>query len=91
MPWVSCAGNTCFFTTNTSVTSRFARYLEKTGQFEMLTLHERIAKALGWTVAEAQSFSLPTLRELVRPVSPKLALLITDAMQDKSYFFREES
>jgi hypothetical protein len=37
------------------------------------TLHERIAEALGWTVEEAQSFSLQSLRELVRPVSPSLA------------------
>ena len=44
-------------------------------------LHERIAKALGWTVEEARSFSLPALRELVRPVSMKLALEITLQIQ----------
>ena len=37
-----------------------------------MSLHERIAQALGWTVAQTQSFSLRALRELVRPVSPKL-------------------
>lgn len=35
-------------------------------------LHERIAKALGWSVADVQSFPLATLRELVRQVSPEL-------------------
>lgn len=45
-----------------------------------MTLHERIAKALGWTVEQAQSFSLPALRDLVRPVSPKLAHEITLAI-----------
>lgn len=45
------------------------------------SLHARIAKALGWTVKEAQSFSLPALRDLVRPVSPKLAEEITLRIQ----------
>jgi hypothetical protein len=44
-------------------------------------LHERIAKALGWTVEEARSFSLPALREVVRPVSMKLAYEITLQIQ----------
>jgi hypothetical protein len=39
----------------------------------MLTLDERIARALGWTVGEVQGFSLQSLRELVRSVDPKLA------------------
>lgn len=30
-----------------------------------MSLHERIAAALGWTVREAEGFSLATLRELV--------------------------
>lgn len=47
-----------------------------------MNLHERIARVLGWTVEQAQSFSLPTLRELVRPVSAKLAHEITLAMQN---------
>jgi hypothetical protein len=45
------------------------------------SLHARIAKALGWTVKEAQSFSLPALRDLVQPVSPKLAEEITLRIQ----------
>lgn len=46
----------------------------------MPTLHERIAAALGWTVAETQGFSLPTLRDLVRPVSSALAGEITERL-----------
>ncbi len=44
-------------------------------------LRGRIAQALGWSVSDATSFSLATLRDLVRPVSPKLAHEITTAMQ----------
>lgn len=36
-------------------------------------LHERIAEALGWSLAAVQSLSFQAVRELVRPVSPKLA------------------
>ncbi len=43
-------------------------------------MHARIAQTLGWTEDQARSFSLPSLRELVRPVSPKLASEITVAM-----------
>ena len=46
-----------------------------------MSLHERIAAALGWTVAQAQSFSLPSLREMVRPVSAKLAHEITQEIR----------
>jgi hypothetical protein len=46
----------------------------------MSTLHERIAAALGWTVAETQTLSLPSLRDLVRPVSPALAGEISDLL-----------
>lgn len=38
-----------------------------------MTLHDRIAAALGWTPEQARSFSLLALRDLVHPVSPKLA------------------
>lgn len=47
-----------------------------------MNLHERIAQALGWTVEQAQSFSLVALRDLVRPVYPKLAHEITLFMED---------
>lgn len=36
-------------------------------------IHERIAEVLGWTVAETKTLSLASLRELVRPLDPKLA------------------
>jgi len=47
---------------------------------------ERVAKVLGWTEAEVQSFSLPTLREVVRRVSPKLAYEITQVMRGPDYY-----
>ncbi len=43
-------------------------------------LHERIADALGWTVYDAKRFSLISLRDVVRPVFPKLAAEITDVI-----------
>jgi hypothetical protein len=55
-----------------------------------MTLHERIAEALGWTVKETQSFSFQTLRDLVRPVSPKLAHELTVAIQTGSYLVETE-
>lgn len=48
-------------------------------------LKERIAQALGWTVAETNTFSLQTLRELVRPVSPKLAHELDLQIQGGAY------
>jgi hypothetical protein len=48
----------------------------------MESLHERIARALGWTVEETQGFSLLSLRDLVGPISPKLAHEITLALED---------
>jgi hypothetical protein len=44
-------------------------------------LHARVAAVLGWTESETQSFSLLSLRELVRPVSPKLAHELTLATE----------
>lgn len=55
---------------------------------ERMTLHERIALALGWTVEQAKSFSLLSLRDLVRPVSPKLADEITNAINSPGYYSR---
>jgi hypothetical protein len=43
-------------------------------------LRVRIAKALGWTQAEVGQFSLPALREMVRPVDPKLAERISEVI-----------
>lgn len=45
-----------------------------------INLRARAAEALGWTITEAQSLSLQSLREAVRPVSPKLAHEITLAI-----------
>lgn len=36
-------------------------------------LHDRIAKALGWSARDVRSMSMQTLRDLVRPVNPALA------------------
>lgn len=44
-------------------------------------MHERIAKALGWTIEETKSVSLASLRELVRPLDPKLAEDISEMIQ----------
>jgi hypothetical protein len=44
-------------------------------------MHIRIAKALGWTVQKTQTLSLPALRELVRPISPKLANAISECIR----------
>lgn len=49
------------------------------------TLHDRIAQALGWTVPEAQSFSIAALREFVRVKHPKLAAEISDVIQSGSH------
>jgi len=54
----------------------------------MSNLHARIAQALGWTEEQVRSMSLRSLRELVRPVSPKLAHEITIALSDHKYYWR---
>lgn len=48
-------------------------------------MHERIAKALGWTEEQVKGFSLQSLRELVRPISPKLAAELDEAIRGGSY------
>lgn len=42
-----------------------------------MTLHERIAKALDWPLSDVEKHSLYALREIVRPISPKLAHELT--------------
>jgi len=44
-------------------------------------LHEQIAKALNWPLQDTYTRSLPSLRELVRPVDAALADEITRTMQ----------
>lgn len=46
-------------------------------------LHLRIAAALDWELWEVESLSLASLRELVRPLSPKLAHEIDLAIRGK--------
>jgi hypothetical protein len=55
-----------------------------------MSLHERVAAHLGWTVPDTQSFSLRSLLELVRD-NPKLTLLLTDEIEKGVSVAREES
>jgi hypothetical protein len=48
-------------------------------------LQERCAKALGWSLKDAQSVSLLALRDLVRPVDSSLALEISRHIQEGDY------
>ncbi len=56
-----------------------------------MSLHHRAAEALGWSIGQAQSLSLPALRDLVRPVSPKLAYEITTALETGSVIMEDTS
>lgn len=49
------------------------------------SLHARIARALGWSIAETQTMSLQSLRELVRPVDARLASEISEEIQSGRY------
>ncbi len=48
-------------------------------------LHDRIAKVLGWSTRDAQSLSMASLRELVRPVDPNLARELDYVIQSGEY------
>jgi hypothetical protein len=52
------------------------------------TLHERLAVALGWSVADTQSFSLPALREMVRGRHPRLEQEINAVLDRGSHLTR---
>ena len=54
-----------------------------------MSLHARIAKALGWTEAEVKSFSFQALREIVRPVDPKLADELSEELRSGRYIIGE--
>lgn len=54
-----------------------------------MTLHEQIAKALGWSLQDTLSLSLQSLRDLVRPLNPKLAQEITLYIQNGSYLTKK--
>jgi hypothetical protein len=48
-------------------------------------LQQRCATALGWSLADVRSMSLLSLRDAVRPVSAKLAYLLSEEIQSKRY------
>jgi len=48
-------------------------------------IHDRAAKALGWSVRDTQGFSLPTLREMVRTADPALAAEISSMISSGSH------
>lgn len=51
----------------------------------MSDLHDRVAKALGWSTKDVQSVSMQSLRDLVRPVDPDLARELGYAIQSGAY------
>ena len=51
----------------------------------MSDLHDRIAKALGWSTKDVQSLSMQSLRDLVRPVDPNLARELDYVIQSGAY------
>jgi hypothetical protein len=51
-------------------------------------LHTRVADTLGWKKSEVRSFSLATLREMVRKKNPKLASQISDVIQGGLHIYR---
>jgi hypothetical protein len=54
-----------------------------------IDLHEQIAETLGWSLADVQSFNLRALRELVRPVNPKIAQRIGWEINKPSHYIGE--
>lgn len=51
----------------------------------MSDLHDRAARALGWSADDVRSVSMQSLRDLVRPVDPNLAQEISLAIQSGAY------
>lgn len=51
----------------------------------MSDLHDRVAKALGWSTEDVQSVSMHSLRDLVRPIDPDLARELGYAIQSGAY------
>jgi len=54
-------------------------------------LHERIAEVLGWSIADVRSFSLATLREMVREKSPKLHRQIGEVLASGAHLYEDVS
>lgn len=52
------------------------------------SLHEKIAHLLGWSMADVQSMSLRTLRELVRPLDKVIANALTEAIRKHEGSYR---
>jgi hypothetical protein len=50
-------------------------------------IRSRIARALGWSEADARSLSLQALRDIVRPVDSGLAQEITDRVASGRVLF----
>ena len=51
----------------------------------MSDLHDRIAKALGWSASDVRSLSMQSLRDLVRPVDPDLTQEMDYVIQSGAY------
>jgi hypothetical protein len=49
-------------------------------------LRSRIAKALGWSLTEVGSFSLPSLQPLVRSVDPELAAEMAEVIAGRKHW-----
>jgi hypothetical protein len=54
----------------------------------MSDLHDRAAKVLGWSESDVRSLSMQSLRDLVRPVDPKLAREMDYVIQSGAYIGR---
>lgn len=50
-------------------------------------LHERIAKACNWNVSDVRSFSLATMREMVREKHPELAAEIASVIERGAHIY----
>lgn len=50
-----------------------------------MTLHQKIAKTLGWSIKDTKTFDLPTLRELVRPFNRSLAEEVSQVIKEGSH------
>ena len=72
----------------TTYTGRHLQLEECSMQQHLDGLKLRSADALGWSLQDVNSLSLPALREVLRPVSVKLAHEVTCAMQSPAYFSR---
>ena len=57
----------------------------------MSDLHDRVAKALGWSARDVRAVSMQSLRDLVRPVDPDLAQELSYAIQSGAYVRGEPS